>query len=432
MAMSDTVEKKIIPIANKFARQRHMVAIRDAFMSILPLNLAGGLCAIIKSPPITNNTTNGFLLAWKAFAESNSLLLNWLYAFTLGGMSLYICLGITYFLCQHYKLKPMIPMLLSLAGFMMLVTQPIEISFEASKLSFTYLDGKGLIPAIIISIGTTELYRIMKEKNIGNISMPESVPASLSDAFAVLISGILILLVHTLVFQVFHAMETSFPQFMYKLLTPAFKAADSLPSVIIISLLTHLFWFFGIHDAALSGVVGPIRDGNLSMNASAAIAGEALPHIFTTPFWVYFTAIGGCGATLGLCIVLLTCCKSKQLKTVAKVGVVPAFFNISEPIIFGLPLMLNPIFFVPFLLTSTVNAIITYLAMQFNIIARSFVLVSWQMPSVFGAFFATMDWKAPILIILLIIIDALMYLPFVKIYDKALYKQEKETTTADN
>lgn len=431
MTMSSKFESKILPIANKFARQRHLVAIRDAFMSLLPINLAGGLCAIVKSPPVTQNTTNGFLLAWKSFANSNSLLLNWMYAFTLGAMSLYICLGITYYLCQHYKIKPFIPILFSLAGFMMLVTQPEKLGWDAQTLSFLYLDGKGLIPAIAISIFTTEIYRLMKKKNFGKISMPPSVPSSLSDGFAVLIPGMVILFGYMVIFQIFNLMKTSLPQFLFKVLTPTLNAADSLVSVVVISLLTHVFWFFGIHDAALSGIVGPIRDGNLSINASAAVAGRALPHIFTTPFWVYFCAIGGCGSTLGLCIVLLLICKSKQLKTVAKVGIVPAFFNISEPIIFGLPIMLNPIFFVPFLLTTTANAALAYLVMQAGIIKKTFALFSWQMPSVFGSFFSTLDWKAPILIVVLIVLDALIYLPFVRSYDRQLYKQEQESIAAE-
>lgn len=430
MAKIGLLESKVMPVANKIASQRHLVAIRDAFMSLLPITLMGGLCAIIKSPPITEGSTNAFMLAWKAFADNYALMFDWVYAFTLGAMSLYICIGITYFLCQHYKTKPLMPILFSLVGFMVLVASPVELSWSAKTLSFGFLDGKGLLPAILIAIVTTELYRLMKEKNFGKINMPAGVPASLSDVFAVLFPGMIILTLYMLLFQLFNVFETSFPQFIFSVISPAFKAADSLGFVIVSTLLTQLFWFFGIHDAALSGLMGPIRDGNLSINASAAIAGESLSQIFTTPFWVYFTIIGGCGSVLGLCIIILVSCKSKQLKTVAKVGILPSFFNISEPMIFGIPLMLNPFFIVPFLLTSTVNAIITFITMQIGLIGKTFALVSWQMPSVFGAFFSTLDWKAPILIVILIAIDALLYFPFVKAYDKQLCKQEQAASAS--
>ena len=113
---------------------------------------------------------------------------------------------------------------------------------------------------------------------------------------------------------------------------------------------------------------------------------------------------------------LLCFSKSKQLKTIGRLGIVPAFFNISEPVIFGLPLMLNPVFFVPFLLTSVINGTAAYLTMQVGLIGKSFAMLSWQMPSVIGAFFSTMDWKAPLLILVLIVVDGLVYFPFFKIY----------------
>lgn len=214
------------------------------------------------------------------------------------------------------------------------------------------------------------------------------------------------------------------PKLIYEAISPSLSAMDNLGFTVIITLLVHIFWFFGIHDAALSGVLGPIRDGNLSLNAVAHAAGESLPNIFTTPFWVYFVVIGGCGSVLALAILLCTS-KSKQLKAMGRLGLIPAFFNISEPIIFGLPLMLNPVFFVPFLSTSVLNGAITFLAMQLGLVGKSYAMLSWQMPSILGAFFSTMDWKAPILILLLMVIDGTLYFPFYKIYERKLVKQEQ-------
>lgn len=423
--LSMVMEKKIMPVANKMGKQRHLAAMRDAFISLLPINLMGGIVAIIKSPPVTETTTNGFLLAWKSFADANSWMFDWLYAFTLGAMALYICIGVTHFLCRHYKMNNFIPILFSVAGFFLIVTQPQELGWSGKSLSFNYIDGKGLIPALFISIWTVELYHLMKEKNFGKITMPASVPPSLSDVFASLVPGLVILLSYIAVFGVFNAFNTSLPEFIFVKMAPAFKATDSMVFVILITALTHILWFFGIHDAALAGIMGPIRDGNLSMNATAQMAGEPLEYIFTTPFWVYFVVIGGCGAVLGLGILLVRA-KSKQLRTVGRVGLVPAFFGISEPLIFGIPLMLNPIFFVPFVFTALFNGIVTFILMNLGVIGKTFSMVSWNMPSVFGAFFSTMDWKAPILVIVLTIIDMGLYYPFVKFYDKQLYKQEQE------
>ncbi len=421
--MSQVMESRIMPIANKMGQQRHLAAIRDAFITLLPINLMGGLAAIIKSPPVTDSTTNGLLLAWKHFVDANGFILDWLYAFTLGAMSLYICLGVTHFLCRHYKLNSFIPILFSLVGFFLTVTEPLKLGWDAKTLSFAYIDGKGIIPALIIAILTTELYQFMKKKNFGKITMPPGVPPSLSDVFASLFPGMILITVYIFIFIFFRSFDTSFASFIFTKLAPALKAADSLGFVILITLLTHFLWFFGIHDASLSGIVGPIRDGNLSINATAKIAGEALPTIFTTPFWVYFVVIGGCGAVLGLALVLMFS-KSKQLKTIGKVGFLPALFGISEPLIFGIPLMLNPIFFIPFIFAATFNAILTFLLMDWGIIAKTFSMVSWNMPSFLGAFFSTLDWKAPILVIALIVIDTVIYYPFLKVYDRQLYSRE--------
>ena len=123
---------------------------------------------------------------------------------------------------------------------------------------------------------------------------------------------------------------------------------------------------------------------------------------------------------------LLSQSKSKQLKTVGRVGLIPAFFNISEPIIFGVPLMLNPIFFIPFILTSTLNCFIAYLCTSLGIIGKSFAMLSWNMPSVFGAFLSTMDIKALILVVVLIVLDGVIYYPFLKVQEKELLEVEEE------
>ena len=422
--INTAIEDKMMPLASKLGNQRHLTAIRDAFLTLLPVNIMGGVFAIIKSPPVTETTTNGFLLAWKAFAESNAVLFDWLYSLTLGAMALYICIAVTHFLSKSYKIDTFMPVLFSLVGFLTLVTAPIELSFMAKSLNFIYIDGKGILPALIIGMGTAELYRIMIQKNFGRIKLPDSVPSSLTEVFASMVPGMVLILIYSLVYTLFASMGTSLPAAIFSMMSPAFKLADSLPSVIFISLLVHFFWFFGLHDAALAGILGPLRDGNLSINASAQLAGEELPHIFTTPFYVYYIVIGGAGAVLGLCL-LLAFSKSKQLKVVGRVGFLPSLFGISEPIIFGVPLMLNPLFIVPFMAAPTINAIIAYLLTDKQIIKSTFSMVSWNMPSVFGAFFATMDVKASIMVIGLIILDMLIYYPFFKVYEKQLIKSEE-------
>lgn len=423
-SFNEKIEKHLLPIANKLSTQRHLKAVRDSFISLMPITLMGGVVAVLSAAPVTETTTNGFLLAWADFASANGDILSWINALTLGGMAIYICIAMTYFLCKHYKTEPFLPIMLSVCGFMMLVIDPIELGWAGKSVEISYMDGKGLLPAIAIAILTVELYHFMRSRNFGRIKLPDSVPASLSETFASLVPGFTLISIYSIIFIMFHAMGTNLPGFIYSVMAPTFKAADSLGFTILITLLVHFFWFFGIHDAALAGILGPIRDGNLSINAAAQLAGQPLENVFTTSFWVYFVVIGGCGSVLALAI-LLTRSKSKQLKTVGRIGLVPSFFGISEPIIFGVPLMLNPLYLVPFLFTSTLNGVISFLLMESGVIGKTFAMLSWNMPSPIGAFLSTMDIKALILIVGLIILDGLIYYPFFKVHEKQLVAMEQ-------
>lgn len=422
-SFNEKIEKHLLPLANKLSTQRHLKAVRDSFISLLPITLMGGVVAVLNAAPVTEETTNGFLLAWADFASANGEIFSWINALTLGGMAIYVCIAMTYFLCKHYKTEPFLPIMLSVCGFMMLVMSPIEMGWSSKSVEISYIDGKGLLPAIFIAILTVELYHFMRKRNFGRIKLPDSVPASLSETFASLVPGFSLITIYSVLFIIFHSMGTSLPGFIYTAMAPTFQAADSLAFTLIITLLVHFFWFFGIHDAALAGILGPIRDGNLSINAAAQLAGQPLEHVFTTSFWVYFVVIGGCGSVLALAI-LLCRSKSKQLKTVGRIGLVPSFFGISEPIIFGVPLMLNPIYLVPFLFTSTINGLISFVLMESGIIGRTFAMLSWNMPSPIGAFLSTMDIKALFLIVGLIIIDMLIYFPFFKVHEKQLVAME--------
>lgn len=424
--LSERMDRYISPIANKLSQQRHLKATRDAFMSMLPITLFGSIPIILKAAPVTEDTTNGFILAWADFAEKNGMILNWISGVTLSAMSLFICVGITYYLCRHYKEDILRPMMFAIAGFLMLVLEPLKMGWDGKEVEISFLDGRGILLAIFVAIVTVEGYHWMRKKNIGRIKMPDSVPASLSETFAALVPGLILLTFFSVIFIIFHSMETTAVQFLYDIMAPSFKAADSLPFTILIIFLIHLFWFFGIHDAALAGILGPIRDGNLSINAAEKMAGSDLSHIFTTPFWTYFVIIGGSGSVLALSLLMMRS-RSKQLSTVGKIGFLPSIFGISEPIIFGTPLMLNPIFFFPFIFTSVFNGVVTYLCMSWGIVGKTFAVFSWQMPAPIGAFLSTMDWRAVVLVFVLIVLNGLMYYPFLKVYEKNLVALEAES-----
>lgn len=423
------LEKNIMPKANKLATERHLKAIRDTFMTILPPIFFGGIIAVINSAPVTETTTNGFLLAWAEFATNNSAILSWLNTVTLGFLSLYVCIGVTYYLAKSYKMETFLPIIISVAGYCMLTIDPQEVSFGNVLGQLTYFDGKGILVALFVSIMTVELYRTLYDHKVGWIKMPDSVPPALMVSFGSLVPCLIVLGIDSLIFILCKTFAgTCFAAVVINFLSPAVEATDNIGFAILVAFLLNFGWFFGIHDTVWSGFLSPIEYGTLSVNAAAQAAGQALPHVFTVSFWCYFGIIGGLGNCLALGLLCLRS-KNKEVKTIGKLGIVPAFFGISEPITFGLPIMLNPLMFIPSIVTSIVNVVISYLLMSANIIGRTYAMLSYTMPSIFGAFFSTGDWKASVLIVVLIMLDMLIYYPFLKAHERTL---EQQTTEGNN
>ena len=425
-SMKDRIEAKVLEFSGKLSTQIHLLALRNTFMTILPIMVFGGLSAVISAAPVTKETTNGFLLAWAGFVADYSYVFSWISVLSLGFITLYVALGITHYLCKNYKIEELIPNFITVFEYS--CWQRIEkLQYGLSLTDLNFLDGKGLLVGIFVSIVTVEIYRFLKSKNFGRIKLPDSVPASLSETFASLSIAILIMSLYLVMFIIFHNMDTTFAMWLSSVIAPQIKATDSLWFILLMTFIINAAWFFGIHNATFWGLMGPIMMMNISENAAQLAAGIAPTAILTEAFWVYFICIGGVGSCLSLAIILCFS-KSKLLKVVGKVGIIPAFFGISEPITFGLPIMLNPIFFIPCSLVSVVNAVIAFLCLNTGLIGKTYAMLSFNMPSIFGAYFSTGDFKAVILVAVLIVIDMLLYFPFMKMYEKQqlLIEQQDE------
>lgn len=425
------IENKILDISGKLSSQTHLLAIRNTFITLLPIMIFGGISAVIASAPVTATTTNGFLLAWAGFVKEYSFVFSWISVLTLGFISLYISLGMIHNLCKTYKIDSLIPIFIGVFGMFMLSVRIEKLQYGLSLTDLNYLDGKGILIGIFVAILTVELYRFLKNKNFGKIKMPDSVPASLSETFGSLSVTILIMGIYLAMFILFHSMGTTFAIWLSTIITPQIQATDSLWFIMLMTMIINIAWFFGIHNATFWGLMGPIMFMNLSNNAAQQAGGLLPTAILTESFWVYFTCIGGVGSCLSIAI-LLCFSKSKLLKTVGKVGVIPSFFGISEPITFGLPIMLNPIFFIPCALVSVVNATIAFLCMNADLIGKTYAMLSFNMPSIFGAFFSTGQMAAVVLVFLLIILDMAIYFPFYKMYEKQQLKIENDKAIETN
>ena len=424
------IEKKIAPVANKLSRQKYLQALQNTFLALIPFMTIGSFSLVIISPPMdytsmSSGILKSFFHGWAVIAKSLGSSLGFIYLITMTVMSLYVAVILGFQLAKHYKMNPVMPMLITTMSFLIAATMNPD-----GNIVVTYLDGSGLFTAILVSICSFELYRFLVKKKVGYINLTGGgVPPALADSIGNLVPVLIVLIAVAAVSNaVMAATGAGLPALMTTLMTPLVKMVDNIWGIVILALIVMIFWWFGIHDTVITGPLTPFLLNNYTANVTAFAAGTAavsLPYIVTEPFWWTFMAIGGSGATLGLAFLAATS-KSKQIKTIGRLSLIPSLFNINEPLIFGLPLMYNPTMMIPFVLVMPLNAVITYLAMDFGLVARTFADASWNMISPIGALINTMDVKAALLVLLLIVLDLVIYFPFFKVYEKQKLKEEVE------
>lgn len=428
--ISQFIEEKVAPVATKLSSQKYLKALQSTFLFLIPFFTIGSFALVLISPPMDYTTMDpgflcSFMQGWRAFADFTGPVLEYVFNVTMPLMSLYVAVGISYNLCKEYKMNTMMPILVTMSTFIISASMNVD-----RTLTFTSFDATGLFTAIFVGIASFELYRVLVEKKIGRINLEGSgVPPALADSIGNLVPvAIVVVLTAFLNNLLLSFAHINLPQVITILMTPLVSAVDNVWGVIILAVIVMVFWWFGIHDSVITSALDPFFYSNLGANAAAFAAGTAavaLPHVVTAPFWWNFMAIGGSGATLGLAFLALTS-KSKQLRTIGKLSFIPSLFNINEPLIFGLPLMYNPIMMIPFIIVMPLNGLITYLAMSSGLVARTFAYASWNMFSPIAALIDTMDFKAVLLIIFLIVIDILIYLPFFKAFEKEKMAEEAE------
>ncbi|WP_454878848.1 PTS sugar transporter subunit IIC [Serratia inhibens] len=414
------IENRISPIAGKLSTQRHIMAIRDGFISAMPFMIVGSFLLVFAYPPFAADSSWGIAQWWLGAAEKYQVAILTPFNMTMGIMSIYITAAIAYNLAQSYKLDPFMAAMLALMSFLLVAAPQTE-----KVLPTAALGGVGIFTAILVAVYTTELIRFLKVRNIG-ISLPEQVPAKIKQSFDLLIPILAVVItLYPLSLLVQHQFGLLLPQAIMALFQPLISAADSLPAILLAVLIGHLLWFAGIHGAVIvSGMLQAFWLTNLGINQDMLAAGQPLPHIFMEAFWTFFIVIGGSGATFGLVLLYLRS-RSAHLRSIGKLSLVPSCFNINEPVIFGTPIVMNPTFFIPFITAPIVNSIIAYAAVKLDLIGRVISVVPWTAPAPIGAAWATgWDFRAALLVLLLAAVSALIYYPFFKVYEQQLLDQE--------
>ncbi|AUI71045.1 PTS cellobiose transporter subunit IIC [Companilactobacillus alimentarius] len=416
------INEKVIPLAGKLASSRHLIALRDGMTLAVPMIIIGSIFMIIAQFPI--QAYLDFMAG--IFGKNWATVLQYPTNASFHIMGLIAVIGISYNLAKSYKVDPISASVVSLGAFVLTIPLKTD-KAGALWIPLTQFDSAGLFTAIIVGLFITDFYVWMVHKN-WTIKMPDTVPPAVSNSFAALFPGFIVLaLVWVIRIGVEATPMQSIPNIIsFFLATPLSHLSNTLPGALVAEFLVSFLWIFGIHGAnVVSGVMMPIWLTALNANHAAFSAGKALPNIVTTSFFDNFVHMGGSGATIGLAMLLAFAAKSKELKTLGKLVAGPAIFNINEPILFGLPIVMNYKMLVPFIVTPLINVVTTYVGMATNLVARPMgVYIPWTTPPILSGFIATGHISGSVMQIINIVLDTLMYVYFFKSMDRDKLAEE--------
>ena len=425
------IDEKVSPIALKIGGQKHLQAIRSGVIATLPLTIAGSLFAILLNLPVGHW---GWVDAIAGFIEPHREAIDILFRYTMGILALYASFGIASSLAKHYELDALGCGIVSVMGFLVTAAPPIRVFDDVEGvigagryINIANLNAASLFAAIVVAIVTVEIYRFVVKKKI-TLKMPDGVPPEISNSFMAVVPASIVLL---LFWFVRHILNFNINEALSNLLMPlqGVLAGNSLLGGLLTVLLITFFWLLGIHGPAILGpVIRPFWNMSIAENMEAFAEGvpaTELPNIFTEQFLQWYVWIGGAGTTLAL-VCLFMFSKSKFLKSLGRVSFLPGLFNVNEPIIFGAPIVMNPILAVPFILAPVVTTILSYILTRTNVVPMMMAQLPFTLPAPLAAWMST-NWSimAAILVIINFIIALLIYYPFFKIFEKQQLAKEE-------
>lgn len=423
------LEEKLLPIAAKLGANRVLISIRNGITLSMPLIIIGSLFLIISNFPID---------AWIDWLAKTGIdaYLNKGTNGSFGIMGLVASFGIAQSLANQHNVDGTSAGVIALSSFLVATTN-IFSSDEVEGIPIGYMGSRGLFVAIVLGILTALIFTWFIKHNI-QITLPDSVPPAVSKSFSALIPGAAIITLWLIVFAVLdHTGIGNVHDLLLKIFGgPLGVLGATIGGTVISIFLNSAFWFMGIHGGnVVNSIIQPIWLMNTDANRLIYQADRTaeLPHIITQPFIDNFVYMGGGGATIGLVIVIAIVAlrkNSSQLtKTMGPLTLTPGIFNINEPAMFGLPVVLNVSLIIPFILAPMLNAVVTYFAMSSGIVARTVgVAVPWTMPPIISGFLATGGHASgAILQIILIVLDVMIYYPFYQTVERQNLMAESGT-----
>ena len=420
------IVEKMKPFFEKVSKNPYLRGIRDGFVSCIPVVLFSSIFILVACVP------NIFGYYWPANVDAAL----WkAYNYSMGILAILMVATIAKSLAENFNAKlPKIRqinivsvMIVSIISFLLISVESIDGGFSS-----TYMGTKGLLAGFIVAFIVPNIYKFCVKNDI-TIKMPDEVPKNISQTFADLIPlamSVIFFWLFDLIFVKFSGM--CFSAWILEVLKPLFTAADGYIGLAIIYGSMAMFWFVGIHGPSIvEPAVTAIYIANVEANLLLFQNGQHATNVLTHGTSYFVATIGGTGATLMLTVMFAFMAKSKQLKALGKTSIIPVACAVNEPILFGAPIVLNPIFFVPFILTPIANVWIFKFFIE-NLGMNGFVYtLPWTTPApiglILGTGFATLSF---VLAPLLLAVDFVMYYPFFKVYDAQLVEEERKNNNS--
>lgn len=440
------MQEKLLPIATKISNQKFLIALRDSFIGTMPVIMAGSIAILINAflvdLPMEFGLT-GITDAFQWLIRMNDLV----FSGSLAVVSLLFVFTLGVNVAKIYNTDKLSSGLVSFAAFIISIGNSTTTSYSLENITDTnisdalanveglavegdsliasvggvipggYINASGYFTAILIGFLASIIFSKLMLKD-WTIKLPESVPPAIALPFMSIIPGLVALYSVAGLSYVFDLLTGELiSDWIYTVLqTPLLGMSQNYFAVVFVAFLTQLFWFFGLHGG---NVMAPIMSGVFEVaqfaNMDAYQAGEEIPYLWTSGSYGSFVWY----ATLGLLIAIFWQSKNSHYRQVAKLGVGPVMFNIGEPVMYGLPTVLNPIMFIPFLLSPIVLSTVAYFATSFGLVAPVTQNITWVMPPVLYGFFSTaFDWRSIVLSLVNLALATFIYLPFVRMANK--------------
>lgn len=409
--------EKFIEIAGRIGSQQHLVAIRNGFVAIMPLVIAGSLAIIVNNfPPL--GKFDLVLLMDRLLGEGNWQVVGqaiWNGTFAILG--LLATFSVAYHLAKSYHIDGLLAGLIGVSAYIILAPVTAD-----GGLNMAWLGTQGLFVGIIIALVLTEAFRFLLHSKL-KIRMPDGIPEGVSKSFSAFIPGLIILVIVGL-FQSFmsHVADQSIFEFIFYIIQePLQGISNTLLAAIFVALLTHVLWFFGLHGTNITGgVIEPIYLPLIQKNAQLYKEGMSafeVPYLITKPFLDSFVFMGGSGTTLALLLAIFIVVRKERKhhsREIAKIAIPSGIFNINEPALFGLPIVLNPVMLIPFISVPIILTITSYVALATGLVPKTVAMLPWTTPPIISGYLVTGgDWRGIALQVVNLTVAVLIYIPFV-------------------